>query len=96
MENNCGRIINDLITGYLTEEEGIFVSVAEYFRVLCLRCNCTFEVVTAYLYCTVFGGSALCSPVPMFPEPIFPGTYVPQYLCSLVPMFPDFGTLIVD
>ena len=24
----------------------------------------------------------LCSPVPMFPEPMFPGTYVPQYLCS--------------
>ena len=27
-------------------------------------------------------GSALCSPVPMFP-----GTYVPRYLCSPVPMF---------
>ena len=29
----------------------------------------------------------LCSPVPMFPEPMFPGTYVPrtyvpQYICS--------------
>ena len=36
----------------------------------------------------------LCSPVPMFPEPMFPGTYVPRYrcsqnLCSPVPMFPD-------
>ena len=30
----------------------------------------------------------LCSPVPMFPEPMFPGTYVPRYLCSPVPMFP--------
>ena len=38
----------------------------------------------------------LCSPVPMFPEPIFPGTYVPRYLCSPVPMFPDFCTLMVD
>ena len=24
----------------------------------------------------------LCSPVPMFPEPMFPGTYVPRYRCS--------------
>ena len=32
-------------------------------------------------------GSALCSPVPMFP-----GTYVPRYLCSPVPMFP--GTYV--
>ena len=32
----------------------------------------------------------LCSPVPMFPEPMFPGTYVPRYLCSPVPMFPGF------
>ena len=30
----------------------------------------------------------LCSPVHMFPEPMFPGTYVPRYLCSPVPMFP--------
>ena len=37
----------------------------------------------------------LCSPVPMFPEPMFPGTYVPRYLCSPVPMFPGFCTLIV-
>ena len=42
------------------------------------------------------GGSALCSPVPMFP-----GSYVPRYLCSLnlcspVPMFPDLCTLTVD
>ena len=29
----------------------------------------------------------LCSPVPMFPEPMFPGTDVPRYLCSPVPMF---------
>ena len=36
----------------------------------------------------------LCSPVPMFPEPMFPGAYVPRYLCSPVPMFPDFCTLI--
>ena len=32
-------------------------------------------------------GSALCSPVPMFPA--IPGTDVPRYLCSLVPMFPE-------
>ena len=38
----------------------------------------------------------LCSPVPMFPEPMFPGTYVPRYRCSPVPMFPDLCTLIVD
>ena len=31
----------------------------------------------------------LCSPVPMFPEPMFPGTCVPRYLCSPVPMFPE-------
>ena len=31
----------------------------------------------------------LCSPVPMFPEPMFPGTYVPRYRCSPVPMFPE-------
>ena len=37
----------------------------------------------------------LCSPVPMFPEPKFPGAYVPRYLCSPVPMFPGFCTLIV-
>ena len=37
----------------------------------------------------------LCSPVPMFPEPVFPGAYVPRYLCSPVPMFPGFCTLIV-
>ena len=37
----------------------------------------------------------LCSPVPMFPEPMFPGNYVPRYLCSPVPMFPGFCTLIV-
>ena len=30
----------------------------------------------------------LCSPVPMFPDPMFPGTDVPRYLCSPVPMFP--------
>ena len=50
-------------------------------------------------------GSALCSPVPMFPGtdvprtyvpryrcspvPIVPGTYVPRNLCSSVPMFPE-------
>ena len=37
----------------------------------------------------------LCSPVPMFPEPMFPGAYVPRYLCSPVPMFPGFCTIIV-
>ena len=37
----------------------------------------------------------LCSPVPMFPEPMFPSAYVPRYLCSPVPMFPGFCTLIV-
>ena len=37
----------------------------------------------------------LCSPVPMFREPMFPGAYVPRYLCSPVPMFPGFGTLIM-
>ena len=37
----------------------------------------------------------LCSPVPMFPESMFPGAYVPRYLCSPVPMFPGFCTLIV-
>ena len=31
----------------------------------------------------------------MFPEPMFPGAYVPRYLCSPVPMFPGFCTLIV-
>ena len=41
-------------------------------------------------------GSALCSPVPVFPEPMFTGTYVPRYLCSPVPMFPDVCTLMVD
>ena len=35
-------------------------------------------------------GSALCSPVPMFPNLCSPN------LCSPVPMFPDFYTLIVD
>ena len=34
----------------------------------------------------------LCSPVPMFPDPMFPGTDVPRYLCSPVPMFP--GTYV--
>ena len=33
-------------------------------------------------------GSALCSPVPMFPGTYVPRTYVPRYLCSPVPMFP--------
>ena len=28
------------------------------------------------------GGQQLCSPVPMFPEPMFPGTDVPRYRCS--------------
>ena len=40
----------------------------------------------------------LCSSVPMFPEPMFPGAYVPRYLCSPVvpvPMFPGLCTLIV-
>ena len=37
----------------------------------------------------------LCSPVPMFPEPMFPGAYVPRDLCSPVPMFPGFCTIIV-
>ena len=37
----------------------------------------------------------LCSPVPMFPESMFPGAYVPRYLCSPVPMFPGFCTLIM-
>ena len=40
-------------------------------------------------------GAYLCSPVPMFPEPMFPGAYVPRYLCSPVPMFPGFCCLIV-
>ena len=31
----------------------------------------------------------------MFPEPMFPGAYVPRYLFSPVPMFPGFCTLIV-
>ena len=30
----------------------------------------------------------------MFPEPMFPGAYVPRYLCSPVPMFPGCCTLI--
>ena len=33
-------------------------------------------------------GSALCSPVPMFPGTDVPRTYIPRYLCSPVPMFP--------
>ena len=39
-------------------------------------------------------GSALCSPVPMFPgRPTYvPRTYIPRHLCSPVPMFPDFVT----
>ena len=42
------------------------------------------------LTCTrhVDKGSALCSPVPMFPGTYVPRTYVPRYLCSPVPMFP--------
>ena len=55
--------------------------------------------------CHILMGSALCSPVPMFPGtdvprsyvpryrcspvPMFPGTYVPRYLCSPVPMVPE-------
>ena len=35
----------------------------------------------------------LCSPVPMFPEPMFPGAYVPRYLCSPIPMFPGFWSV---
>ncbi|KAG1657818.1 hypothetical protein GQR58_023219 [Nymphon striatum] len=31
---------------------------------------------------------SLCSPVPMFPGPMFPGPYVPRSLCSPVPMSP--------
>ena len=31
----------------------------------------------------------------MFPEPMFPGAYVPRYLCSPVLMFAGFCTLIV-
>ena len=31
----------------------------------------------------------------MFPEPMFPGAYVPRYLCSPVPMFPGFCTITV-
>ena len=33
----------------------------------------------------------LCSPVPMFPEPMFPGTYVPRYRCS--PIFVNRKTV---
>ena len=58
----------------------------------------SFTQVTAWLsvkmYTTVrvehdFWGSALCSPVPMFPGTYVPRTYVPRYLCSPVPMFPE-------
>ena len=35
----------------------------------------------------------LCSPVPLFPEPMFPGM---PYLCSPVPMFPGFCRLLVS
>ena len=42
---------------------------------------------TAYVPRT---GSALCSPVPMFPGTDVPRTYVPRYLCSPVPMFAGF------
>ena len=38
---------------------------------------------------------AVFSMTPMFPEPMFPGAYVPRYLCSPVPMFPGFCTIIV-
>ena len=34
-------------------------------------------------------GSALCSPVPMFPGTDVPRSYVPRYRCSPVPMFPE-------
>ena len=33
------------------------------------------------------GGSALCSPVPMFPGTDVPRTYVPRYRCSPVPSY---------
>ena len=51
-----------------------------------IQCNNRLDVVS---------GAYLCFPVLMFPESMFPGTYVPQYLCSPVPMFPGFCTLIV-
>ena len=54
------------------------------------------QCYTPYIYReSTYVSRYLCSPVPMFPEPMFPGAYVPRYLCSPVPMFHGFCTLIV-
>ena len=42
--------------------------------------------------CVHARGSALCSPVPMFPGTYVPRTYVPRYLCSPVPICMFLGT----
>ena len=62
------------------------LSLLPLFIILRFR-NCVLPLsfFASYFFClSISRGSALCSPVPMFP-----GTYVPRFLCSAVPMFPD-------
>ena len=46
------------------------------------------RILSELLFSPFSQGSALCSPVPMFPGTYVPRTYVSRYLCSPVPMFP--------
>ena len=55
----------------------------------------SWRTLMAYFGERTYVSRYLCSPVPMFPEHMFPGAYVPRYRCSPVPMFPGFCTLIV-
>ena len=71
--------------GVIVDNQCLFMQHVSY--IFCKKAYCSTNVLFRCFHTAntvaLIRGSALCSPVPMFP-----GTYVPRYLYSPVPMFP--------
>ena len=77
---------NEYVTHFVTDNNYLFhTEKSNYKQVFKKNQNITLYISLSVCPCL---GSALCSPVPMFPGTYVPRTYVPRYLCSPVPMFP--------
>ena len=79
-------------TDYLSDDEDI----NRQRRTLFVQGNYSALRTFPGLKLTLFLGSALCSPVPMFPRTDVPRTYVPRYRCVPGTYVPRFTANVLD
>ena len=91
-----GNTLGDAVTAVTNNIRSLSIFAHSCFSVIKLFASLLFEQVQRF---SDLKGSVPCSPVRVFPEPLFPGfythrhlLYVPRYICSPVPIFP--GTYV--